>query len=90
MCWRNIIYQVGLHSILALCALQSIPMEAESIIIAIINNTGCPSVLRMDRGLENSKIVALQYAMREAHDNYSGPRSVQFGISPANIVCHVL
>ena len=41
----------------------------------------------MERGTENTKVAALHYAMRETeNDEYSGPRSVQFGTSPANIV----
>ena len=51
------------------------------------STTGCPSVIRMDRGTENTKVAALQYAMREADtDDYSGTRSIRFGTSPANIV----
>lgn len=26
---------------------------------------GCPTVVRMDRGTENTKVAALKYAMRE-------------------------
>lgn len=48
---------------------------------------GCPSVLRMDRGTENTKVAALQYAFREdGTDEYAGIKSVRFGTSPANIV----
>lgn len=44
-------------------------------------------MIRMDRGTENTKVAALHYAMRETeNDEYSGPKSVQFGTSPANIV----
>ena len=41
----------------------------------------------MDRGTENSRVAAVQYAFREFHaDNLAGDRSFRFGTSPANIV----
>ena len=47
---------------------------------------GCPSVLCMNRGTENSKVAAMQYAFREFHlDSLSGDNSFRFGTSPANI-----
>ena len=50
-------------------------------------HNGCPSVLCMDRGTENSKVAAVQYAFREFHlDSLSGDHSFRFGTSPANIV----
>ena len=50
-------------------------------------NSGCPAVLCMDCGTENSKVAAVQYAFRELHnDSLSGERSFRFGASPANIV----
>ena len=46
---------------------------------------GCPSVLRMDRGTENTKVAALQYAFREdGTDEYAGIKSVPFGTCPVN------
>ena len=44
-------------------------------------------MIRMDRGTENTKVAALQYALREADsDDFAGIRSIQYGTSPANIV----
>ncbi len=43
----------------------------------------------MDHGTENSVVGAVQYAMRvDGHDAFSGERSIRYGTSPANIVCH--
>lgn len=40
-----------------------------------VYNAGCPSIIRMDRGTENTKIAALQYSFREDHsDEYAGIR----------------
>ena len=48
---------------------------------------GCPTVIRLDRGTENVKMAAVQYAFRENHlDELSGEKSFRFGTSPANIV----
>ena len=45
----------------------------------------------MDRGTENVKVAAVQYAFREEHaDDYAGISSVRFGTSPANIVKHII
>lgn len=45
-------------------------------------------MIRMDRGTENTKIAALQYAFREFDDDeFAGEKSVCYGTSPANIVC---
>lgn len=47
---------------------------------------GCPTVIRLDRGTENVKMAAVQYAFRENHlDELSGEKSFRFGTSPANI-----
>ena len=44
-------------------------------------------VLCMDRGTENSKVAAVQYAFREFHlDSLSGDHSFRYGTSPANII----
>lgn len=41
----------------------------------------------MDRGTENTKVAALQYAFwEEDDDEYAGTNSIGFGTSPANIV----
>lgn len=53
----------------------------------LVNITGCPSVLRMDKGTENVKVAATQYAFREGqNDAFAGNGSIRFGTSPANIV----
>ena len=41
----------------------------------------------MDQGTENTKVAALQYALREeGDDEHAGMNSVRFGSSPVNIV----
>ena len=45
----------------------------------------------MDRGTENTKVAALQYAFRENDDDeHAGTSSIRFGTSPANTVGIVL
>ena len=51
------------------------------------NLAGCPSIIRMDRGTENTKIAAAQLSFCTDYlDAYAGARSARFGTSPANIV----
>ncbi len=41
----------------------------------------------MDKGTENSKVAAAQYAFREGHnDDLAAEKSFCYGTSPANIV----
>ena len=44
-------------------------------------------MIRLDKGSENVRITAVQFAFRESHSDYlSGEKSFRFGTSPANIV----
>ena len=51
---------------------------------------GVPSILRSDRGTENSVIAFLQPAFRnEGTDSHAGEKSFQYGRSSANQVMKV-
>ena len=51
--------------------------------LIIIKFTGCPQVVRMDRGSENARVAAL----RMSHtDERAGARSIIYGSSPTNSV----
>ena len=44
-------------------------------------------MIRLDKGSENVRIAAVQFAFRESHSDYlSGEKSFRFGTLPANIV----
>ena len=50
-------------------------------------HSGCPRLLRADRGTENALILFIQPTFRHAHqDSMSGIRSFQYGRSTANQV----
>lgn len=50
-------------------------------------HAGCPSILRTDRGTENSVVAFLQPTLRhEHHDAFAGDQSFQYGRSTANQV----
>ena len=50
--------------------------------------TGCPRVIRLDCGVENTLIAECQIAFRlHGGDALSGIKSVRFGSSPTNSVC---
>lgn len=73
------------------CVHQVGGMTLVSVVIILLLSmsmcSGCPTVLCMDRGTENSRVAAVQYAFRESHtDSLAGNRSFRFGTSPANIV----
>lgn len=58
-----------------------------SIHIFMVLATGCPTIIRMDRGTENVQVAAVQYAFRAYHDDqFSGSNCFRYGTSPANIV----
>ena len=49
--------------------------------------TGCPGIIRADRGTENSIVAFLQPALRHHHlDNLAREKSFQYGRSSANQV----
>ena len=49
--------------------------------------TGCPCILRMDRGTENVRVAEVQVALRMNHtDERAGVRSIIYGSSPTNSV----
>ena len=49
---------------------------------------GCPTILRADRGTENSIVAFLQPTFRHAgSDIFTGEKSFQYGRSSANQVC---
>lgn len=48
---------------------------------------GCLAIIRMDRGSENCKLAAAQYAFREQHnDEFSAEKSFRYGSSVKNTV----
>lgn len=48
---------------------------------------GCPTVLRCDKGTENSILAACHMAMRHGHgDSLSGEKSFRYGPSTTNTV----
>ncbi len=50
-----------------------------------------PCVIRMDKGSENTKVAALQYAFRENHvDQFVADMSIRFGTSHGNIVSIII
>lgn len=58
------------------------------LVLLLYMHAGCPSVVRMDCGTENSMVATVQYAFHEEHnDQFSAERSFQYGTSPSNIVC---
>ena len=51
--------------------------------------TGCPAIIRADRGTENSIVAFFQPALRHHHlDNLAREKSFQYGRSSANQVCY--
>ena len=51
---------------------------------------GCPRVIRADKGTENVRVAAVQYALRREHDNsLAAEKSIRYGSSPANTV-HII
>ena len=41
----------------------------------------------MDKGTENVRVAAVQYALRASHeDTFAGEKGFRYGTSPANIV----
>ena len=68
-------------------AVQRLKGQLLALVILLVNITGCPSVLQMDKQTENVKVAATQYAFREGqNDAFAGNGSIRFGTSPANIV----
>ena len=56
-----------------------------------MNVIGCPSVIRADKGTENVRVAAVQYALRREHDDrLAAERSIRYGGSPANTVAIML
>ena len=50
-------------------------------------SVGCPETIRIDRGVENTKVAQCQIALRMFHlDRQSQEKSVYFGPSPTNSV----
>lgn len=48
---------------------------------------GCPQMVRMDRGTENSQVAQYQIAFRMSHaDDLAAEKSVKYGSSPSNSV----
>ena len=55
--------------------------------IVLIILTGCPRILRADRGTENSRIAYIQpFLRRNCHDSLAGASSFQYGRSASNQV----
>ena len=55
--------------------------------VVIHDQLGCPQVIRIDKGVENSKLAEVQIALRMFHrDCHAQERSVTYGPSPANSV----
>ena len=57
----------------------------------ILHYIGCPTVLRVDNGTENTLIGAVQYALRESgSDRFAGERSFIYGGSTTSIVSYCI
>ena len=53
----------------------------------LLKYIGCPTLIRTDRGTENSIVAFLQPSFRHAHaDSFGGEQSFQYGRSSANQV----
>lgn len=54
------------------------------------NPTGCPYIVRCDRGTENCVLAASQMALRHDHgDRFSGEKAFKYGKSTSNTVSTV-
>ena len=83
----NIIAQFYLDTITSLGGLRGIRLYLRVIMLCHFFLTGVPSVLRTDRGTENSVAAFLQPAFRhEGTDSHAGEKSFQYGRSSANQV----
>ena len=52
---------------------------------------GCPETIRVDKGVENTKIADCQIALRLHHlDDHAQEKSVYFGSSPSNSVSFIM
>lgn len=57
-------------------------------IVCIFLVIGCPQIVRMDRGTENSEVARFQIVFRMSHaDNLAAEKSIRYGSSPSNSVC---
>ena len=52
----------------------------------IVSCTGCPQIIRMDRGTENAEVAVYQVAFHLSYDELTANKSVIYGSSPANSV----
>ena len=58
---------------------------SESSIIPVL--TGCPQIVRSDRGTENCVLAACHMALRHSHnDTFAGDRAYRYGKSTSNTV----
>ncbi|XP_065890570.1 uncharacterized protein [Dysidea avara] len=54
-------------------------------LLSVLQNNGCPSIVRSDHGTENTTLAACHMALRHSHDDkYSGDKSFRFGPSTTN------
>ena len=51
---------------------------------------GCPRVIRADKGTENVRVAAVQYALRREHDRLAAEKNIRYGSSPANNMVHII
>lgn len=52
----------------------------------IASLVGCPTVLRADRGTENTNVAFLQPFLRHGDDAFAGEKSFMYGRSTSNQV----